>query len=137
MATGAMGAGLGRARGFRGLRGAFRLDAARRITYTPSMVSMEALRARQPRELLQTDVFRTRVSQGQKAKRPEVLKVALGGFPLSLLTTKPGRQQFSGGITFFKYIFLSLYHVALSWRVVCGLGGPSRGIGSGRCRRRT
>ncbi|CAJ1396325.1 unnamed protein product [Effrenium voratum] len=62
MATGAMGAGLGRARGFRGfrgLRGAFRLDAARGITYTPSMVSMEALRARQPRELLQTDVFRT------------------------------------------------------------------------------
>eukprot|EP00439_Symbiodinium_sp_Y106_P059752 s503_g8.t1 len=33
--------------------------ARRSITYTPNMVSMEALRARQPKSLLQTDVFRT------------------------------------------------------------------------------
>lgn len=31
----------------------------RQVTYTPEMVSPEALRARQPRELLQTDVFRS------------------------------------------------------------------------------
>eukprot|EP00933_Yihiella_yeosuensis_P011364 TRINITY_DN11861_c0_g5_i1.p1 TRINITY_DN11861_c0_g5~~TRINITY_DN11861_c0_g5_i1.p1 ORF type:complete len:521 (+),score=87.82 TRINITY_DN11861_c0_g5_i1:36-1565(+) len=38
---------------FRALSAAFR-----RISYTPHMVSMEALRARQPHELLQTDPFR-------------------------------------------------------------------------------
>eukprot|EP00930_Biecheleria_cincta_P013459 TRINITY_DN11980_c0_g5_i1.p1 TRINITY_DN11980_c0_g5~~TRINITY_DN11980_c0_g5_i1.p1 ORF type:complete len:531 (+),score=111.54 TRINITY_DN11980_c0_g5_i1:31-1593(+) len=50
-----------------GCSGAFRSSsfaaapqlARRRISYTPTMVSMEALRARQPPELLQTDVFRT------------------------------------------------------------------------------
>ncbi|CAK9055997.1 unnamed protein product [Durusdinium trenchii] len=33
--------------------------AGRSVSYTPNMVSMDALRARQPKELLQTDVFRT------------------------------------------------------------------------------
>ncbi|CAL1169324.1 unnamed protein product [Cladocopium goreaui] len=47
----------GPCRGGRGPR--LRWSHVRAITYTPTMVSMEALRARQPKELLQTDVFRT------------------------------------------------------------------------------